>query len=161
MFVPFAFNAPVNVVVPVTPNVPAILVLPEALATVNLLVLTSKSPSIPVAPSTPNVPPTVALLVIVALLNVDAPALNVLDKVVAPSTPNVPPTEVLPLAWAISVAPTVNVVPSNVKFVSSSTSPAVPAISTRLLVKSLILALDIVDAPVLIVPVTDIVPETV
>ena len=45
-----AVTAPVNVEAPVTPRVPAILVLPDEAATVNLLVFTSKSPSMPVAP---------------------------------------------------------------------------------------------------------------
>ena len=161
VLVPFAFNAPVNVVALVTANVPAIAVLPLALATVNLDVLTSKSPSIPAAPETANVVPIVAAPVIVALANVEAPAFSVLDNVVAPDTPSVPPTEVLPLDWVIVVAPTVNVVPSNVKFPSSSISPAAPAITTRLLVKSLILALDNVAAREVNVLVTANVPDTV
>jgi len=81
VLVPFAFNAPVNVVALVTANVPAIAVLPLALATVNLDVLTSKSPSIPAAPETANVVPIVAAPVIVALANVEAPAFSVLDNV--------------------------------------------------------------------------------
>ena len=46
---------------PVTPKVPATEVLPVAEATVNLLVLMSKSPSIPVAPVTAKVPATTVL----------------------------------------------------------------------------------------------------
>ena len=48
-----------KVVAAVTPSVPAIAVLPVAAATVNLLVLMSKSPSMPVAPVTANVEPNV------------------------------------------------------------------------------------------------------
>ena len=56
-----------NVVPPVTPKVPATAVFPDVAATVNLSLLTSKSPSIPVSPATASV----------------------LDSVVAPVTPNV------------------------------------------------------------------------
>ena len=48
---PVTANVPETVVSPVTSNVPATAVLPVALATVNLFVLISKLPSIPVAPS--------------------------------------------------------------------------------------------------------------
>ena len=43
-------SVPERVEAPSTDNVPATAVLPDALATVNLSVLTSKFPSIPVAP---------------------------------------------------------------------------------------------------------------
>ena len=52
--------ASVKVVAPVTPSVPAIAVLPVEAATVNLLVLISKSPSMPVAPVTSSVELSVA-----------------------------------------------------------------------------------------------------
>ena len=48
-------SVPERVEAPSTDKVPATAVLPDALATVNLSVLTSKFPSIPVAPVTPNV----------------------------------------------------------------------------------------------------------
>ena len=61
------FKLPVAVVSPVTPSVPAIVVLPVAAVTLNLLVFTSKLPSTPNAPVTSIpparviFPPTVAL----------------------------------------------------------------------------------------------------
>ena len=68
-------------VAPVTPNVPATAVFPEVAATVNLSLLTSKSPSIPVSPATASVFDSVV-----------APVTpNVFDNVVPPVTPNVPP----------------------------------------------------------------------
>ena len=95
-----------KVVAPETPSVPAIAVLPVADATVNLLVLMSKSPSMPVAPVTANVEPNVVapdtlkasdkvvapatasvLLAVTAPVRVEAPdTLKASDKVVAPET---------------------------------------------------------------------------
>ena len=54
-----------KVVVPVTPNVPAIIVLPVLLATVNLLVLMAKSPrklSPPVPVKSVSVCPTLEII---------------------------------------------------------------------------------------------------
>ena len=62
--------------------------------------------------------------------------------VTAPVTPSVPPIEVLPDALITSNAvPTSNVVPSNVKLALSSSAPLVPAITIRLSVRSLTIAL--------------------
>jgi len=58
-----------NVVFPVTPNVPATAVLPVADCTVNLFVLTSKFPSTPRAPVTSKLLPTEASVVTVKSLS--------------------------------------------------------------------------------------------
>ena len=93
-----------SVVAPVTPRVPAILVLPDEAATVNLLVFTSKSPSMPVAPETASVlasvvaPETDNVPCITELLFTSrlAPAYKLPDKVEPPSTVKVPSTVLLP-----------------------------------------------------------------
>ncbi len=105
--------APVNVVAPVTPNVPAIAVLPVVSATVNLFVsqamppLAFNAPVNVVAPVTPND------------ANVDAPSIttapetsNVETNEAAPVTPNVEANEVAPVNVVAPVTP--NVPPSAV-----------------------------------------------
>ena len=83
-----------HVAAPVTPRVPAMTVLPVALATVNLLVLMSKSPSIPVAPVTSRV-----------LESVAAPVTpRVLPQVVAPVTSRVPTIAVFPLLSTVNLS---------------------------------------------------------
>ena len=86
---------------PVTPNVPATVVLPVEDATVNLFVLTSKLPSTPTAP-----------LALIAA------------AVVVPVTPKVPPTVVLPDIDAPD--PTVILLSNTAELVTSN----VPGIST-------------------------------
>ena len=74
---------PVTVVAPAA-KVPATVVLPDDAATVNLLVLTSKSPSTPTAP-----------LALIAAAVVVPATLNVLSSVVAPVTSRVPAISIL------------------------------------------------------------------
>ena len=69
-----------SVLSPVTSNVPAIAVLPVELSTVNLLVLISKSPSIPVLPVTSNVPATIVLPVACDTEKFPVPILNVVPS---------------------------------------------------------------------------------
>ena len=71
-------------------------------------------------------------------------------SVVSLVTPSVPATDVLPVACATVKLPLpiFRLVPSNTKFASSSSSPLAPAITTRLSVRSLTLALANVAAVV-------------
>ena len=89
---PFAFNnpsrlvCPVNVCAPVTANVPAIIVSPDDAVTLNLSVLMSKLPSIPVVPLTPNVVIVVAPLTPSVLEIVAVPVIAVLpDSDIVPA----------------------------------------------------------------------------
>ena len=66
--------------------------------------------------------------------------------VAAPEAPITP--AVVAVNTLLSLPPTVNVVPSNVKLASSSSAPAVPAIVIRLSVRSLTIALANVASPV-------------
>ena len=66
---------------------------------------------------------------------------NVVLKSTAPSTSKAPAVITLPLPavtrnLSVPDVPTLNVVPSKVKFASSSSSPEVPAITIRLFVRS-------------------------
>ena len=106
---------------PVTSRVPATVVLPLAEATVNLLVLMSKSPSIPVAPVTANVllkvaapvtpkVPATAVLPLVSIVNllVGVPSLKVneaLSMIVLPPTVNAPPILELPVPLTVRLPP--------------------------------------------------------
>ena len=113
--VPFAavtapVKAPVleNVAAPVTPKVPATVVLPLAAVTLNLFVFTARLPVIPAvlenvaAPVTPSVPATVVLPLADATWNLfvlilNCPArLSVLESVATPVTLRVVPTVVAP-----------------------------------------------------------------
>ena len=71
-----------------------------------------------------------------------------LANVTSPVTSNVPASVVLPVDTSTSnFVPTSKVVPSNVRLASSSNDPFVPAITMRLSVKSLTVALASVDSP--------------
>ena len=100
---PDAVTSPVSVDAPVTAKVPAIAVSPDAEATVNLSVLISKSPSIPVSPVTSSV-----------LLAVTAPVSVVVSSTLSTSVLSVP-----------SKKPSLNCTPeeprSSVLFVLAST----------------------------------------
>ena len=84
-------------------------------------------------------------------------------KVIAPVTLRAPPTVALPYNGKPDdpeiLAPTLRVVPSNVKFASSSRDPAVPAITILLSVKSDTVTLDKVVFPA-IRSAKRVVPET-
>ena len=142
---------------PVTPNVPSIFVLPVATSTSNFVPTSNVVPSNVKFASSPREPlvPAITIRLSVRSLTVAVlittspvpfgvililPSVSVLDKV-------------LPLMLILStskspvmsaLATSVSVVPSKVKLASSSSSPPVPAITTRLSVKSSIMALDIV-----------------
>ena len=98
-------TSPVNVVAPVTPRVPATVVLPVSDETVNLLVATSKSPSTPTA--------SVAFIVVAFI--VVAPR--------APVTPRVPATVVLPVTPRV---PATIVSPVSDETVNLSVATAIP-----------------------------------
>jgi hypothetical protein len=91
----------VRVEVPLTANVPAIVVLPVPSATVNLSVSISKPPLRLAAPVNVVTPVTFTVEENVAA----PPCAEVDDNVAAPVTPNVPPSVVAPV-------PTVNVLPA-------------------------------------------------
>ena len=86
-------------------------------------------------------------------------------KSILPATSSVPAILVLPVATStvnlsVMFVPTLNVVPSNVKFESSSSCPPVPAITILLLVRSSTIALATVASPsVCSVPAIVVLPD--
>ena len=126
------------------------------------------------APSTPAITMRLSVKSLtVALVSVVSPAPST-PSVLVSVTSSVPTIVVLPVACCTVKlpAPTLNCAPLNVKLTSSSIAPSTPAITMRLSVKSLTLALASVVSPapstpsVLVsvtssVPVIAVLPSTV